>query len=202
MKKMKFITLLALIALVAGACSKDAPKNANTTAAKPANANSAPAPTPTPVAAKAPVKPVATEGNDNVYTHPAAGVQFEAPTSWKAEADGELMTLSTADGSLSVVFWVPSEGTLEEALHALSAELSKVIKNVKLSGEPEKGTLNGMPIYTTDGTGDVSGTSIEWSAHLIGAKKPVIALTFAAPGAYEKHEKDVDAFVKSIKMTN
>lgn len=202
MKNMKLIVLLALIALVAGACKKEAPKNVNSPAAKPANANTAPAATPAPVATKTEVKPVATEGGDNVYTHPAGGVQFEAPPTWKAEADGEVMTLTAADGSLSIVFWVPKEGTIEEALTALDGELGKIIKNIKPSGEPEKGTLNGMTTYNVEGTGEVNGASIEWSGHLIEAKKPVIALTFAAPGAYEKHEKDVDAFVKSIKKTS
>src|SRR5689334_6923690 len=131
MKNMKLIVLLTLIALVAVACKKEAPTNANAPAAKPANAS--PAPTPAPVA-KTPVKPVATEGGDNVYSHPESGMQFEVPTAWKAEADGEVMTLTAADDSLSVIFWVPKEGTVEEALNALDAELGKVIKHIKPSG--------------------------------------------------------------------
>lgn len=202
MKKMKLIVLLTLIALVAGACKKEAPKNVNATTAKPANASPAPAATPASAAVKTPVKPVAMEGGDNVYSHPESGVQFEVPTTWKAEADGEVMTLTAADGSLSVVLWVPKEGTVAEALNALDAEFGKMMKHIKRGGEPEKGTLNGMMTYSVDGTGEIDGASIEWSAHLIEARKPVIALSFAAPGAYDKHEKDVEAFVKSIKKVS
>jgi hypothetical protein len=192
MKKMKLIVLLALIALVA---------IVNSTAAKPVSVNTAPAASPAPAAAGTEVKPVGTAGGDNVYSHAEGGVQFVVPASWKVEADGEVLTLTTADGSLSVVLWVPQEGTVKEALNALDAELGKIIKNIKPSGEPEKSTLNGMTTYSVVGTGVVDGVSIEWSGHLIQARKPLIALSFAAPGAYEKHEKDVDAFVRSIKKT-
>src|SRR5262249_52642284 len=148
------------------ACKKEAPKNANSTAAKPTSAAPAPATTPvasSPAPTKTPVKPVATQGGDNVYAHQEGGVQFEVPASWKAEADGEVMTLTTADGSLSLVFWVPQESTVEESLNALDAEFGKVMKNIKLSGEPEKGSLNGMMTYSVEGTGEVNGAQIEWS---------------------------------------
>jgi hypothetical protein len=202
MKKMKLILSLTFLAMVASACSKEAPKNANTTAAKPANANSTPATTPAPAAGKTEVKPVSTAGGDNVFSHPSAGIQFEVPATWKAEADGEMMTVSAADGSLSIIFWVPKEVTVDAALDALDSELGKIMKNVKPNGEPEKGNVNGMTTYSTEGTGEVEGASIEWSCHLMEARKPVIALTFAAPGAYDQHQKDVDAFVKSIKKSS
>src|SRR5215208_6521058 len=121
MNKIKLTLFLALIALMAVACSKEAPKNTNTTSAKPANANTALAAKP--VAAKSEVKPVSTAAGDNVYSHPNAGIQFEVPTSWKAEADGEMMTVTAGDGSLSIVFWVPKEVTADAALNALDEEL-------------------------------------------------------------------------------
>jgi hypothetical protein len=201
MKKIKLIALLMVVALGAMACQKEAPKNTNTTTTvKPANTNTSPAPAPT--AAKTEVKPVATAGGENVYSHPEGGIQFEVPPTWKAEADGEMMTLTTADSTLSIIFWVPKENTIEDALDALDSEFGKIMKNIKHSGEPQKGMLNGMTTYTVSGTGSIDGTSIEWSSHLIEAKKPVIALTFAAPDSYDKYEKDLSAFVKSIKKTS
>ena len=38
-----------------------------------------------------------------------------------------------------------------------------------------------MPHYGETGTGDVDGTTIVWSVDVLGAKKPLIILTFAAP---------------------
>jgi hypothetical protein len=40
------------------------------------------------------------------FTHPDAGVQFQLPAGWKAKPDGEVITVSSADDGLQVVFWV------------------------------------------------------------------------------------------------
>lgn len=142
------------------------------------------------------------QNRDNHYTHAASGLQFDAPPAWKAEPDGDMLTLTSADGTLSVIFWVPEEGTVEESLKALIEEFGNVIKNMKRSGEPTKGMLNGMTIYNVDGTGVVDGVSVQWSAGLLEAKKPVIVLSIAGHGAYETHQKELAAFVKSIRRVN
>lgn len=38
------------------------------------------------------------------FSHKAAGVEFELPKGWKAKPDGEVITVSTADDSLQMVF--------------------------------------------------------------------------------------------------
>ncbi len=202
MKKIKLIVILTMFALSTGARKKEGPKPSNTTTANTASANLAPAMSPAPAAAKAHPQPVSTESGDHLYTHAASGLQFEAPPSWEAEADGDMMTLTSADGTLSVIFWVTEEDTVKESLNALDEEFDKIMKNMKPSGEPQKGMLNGLTVYSVNGTGEVDGVAIEWSAVLIEAKKPVIALSFAAPGAYEEHQKELAAFVKSIKKVN
>ena len=63
-------------------------------------------------------------------------------------------------------------------------ELSKTIKNIKTTDTSDK--HNGMPHYSEGGTGDVDGTTIEWSVDVLAAKRVVIILTFAAPGIAEK----------------
>ena len=145
---------------------------------------------------------VLNQNSDNHYTHAASGVQFEAPPSWKAEPDGDMLTLTSADGTLSVIFWVPEEGTVEESLKSLIEEFGNVIKNMKRSGEPTKGALNGMTIYNVDGTGVVDGVSVQWSAGLLEAKKQVIVLSIAGRGAYEQHQRELAAFIKSIRRVS
>jgi hypothetical protein len=173
MKKIKLVVILTLIALSA---------TVNATAARPGT--------------------VPTQNRDNHYTHAASGVQFDAPPAWKAEPDGDMLTLTSADGTLSVIFWVPEEGTVKESFQALNEEFGKVIKNMRRNGEPTQGTLNGMTIYNVDGTGVVDGVAIQWSAGLLEAKKPVIVLSIAGHGAYETHQRELAAFVKSIKRVN
>jgi predicted Zn-dependent protease len=137
--------------------------------------------------------------NDRIYTHPDAGIQFELPKGWKAKPDGEVITVSTADDSLQMVFWVPEEDSFDAAVKALDKELEKTIKNIKTTGKPAEDTHNGMPHFSTEGTGEVGGTTIAWSVDVLAAKKVVIILTFAAPGIAEKHASEAAQFISSIK---
>ena len=209
MKALKMILAIALASQLLLACSKDATNsnansnaNANTkttstnttttntnTTSKVTNSNSA-----------APAQQTSTTASgENLYTHAEGGIQFELPAGWKAEPSGDQMTLSTQDSSLSVVLWVPAEDDFQQAVEELDKELSKTIKNVKPSGEPRETTVGGMSTFSQSGTGVVEGNEIQWSVDIIKAKKPVIALTFAAPGIWEKHQAEYQQFAKSIK---
>jgi len=139
-----------------------------------------------------------TQDND-VYRHEAAGIKFTLPPGWKAKPDGEVITVSTPDDALQMVFWVPEEDTLDAAVKDLDNELGKTIKNIKTTGKENKDTHNGMPHYSVSGTGEVEGTTIEWSVDILAAKKIVIILSFAAPGAWEKHSNSSAKFIDSIR---
>jgi hypothetical protein len=136
---------------------------------------------------------------NRIFTHKDAGVQFELPKGWKAKPDGEVITVSTADDSLQMVFWVPEEDTFDAAVKDLDSELGKTIKNIKTTDKGTADTHNGMPHFSTGGTGTVSGATIEWSVDVLAAKKIVIILTFAAPGVVEKHAEEALKFINSIK---
>jgi hypothetical protein len=133
------------------------------------------------------------------FSHKEAGVQFELPAGWKAKPDGELITVSTADDSLQMVFWVPDEDTFDAAVKDLDTELGKTVKNIKITDKGTSDTHNGMPHFSEGGTGEVGGTTIEWSVDVLAAKKVVIILTFAAPGIAEKHAAEALKFITSIK---
>ena len=137
--------------------------------------------------------------DDRSFSHKEAGVQFELPKGWKAKPDGEVVTVSTADDSLQMVFWVPDENTFDAAVKDLDKELSKTIKNVKITDKGTSDTHNGMPHFSEGGTGEVGGTTIDWSVDVLAAKKVVIILTFAAPGIAEKHAEEAAKFIASIK---
>lgn len=133
------------------------------------------------------------------FTHPDAGVQFQLPAGWKAKPDGEVITVSSADEGLQVVFWVPDENTFDAAVKELDKELNKTIKNMKTEGKPSQDVLNGMPHYQETGTGDVNGATIVWSVDVLGAKKPLILLTFAAPNLFEKNADAYEKLLSSLK---
>ena len=58
-----------------------------------------------------------------------------------------------------------------------------------------------MAHYGESGTGEVEGATIAWSVDVLSAKKPVLILTFAAPGVAEKHGNDLVKLIESIKKT-
>jgi len=142
---------------------------------------------------------VAAWQNQDVFTHQDAGAQFQLPKGWKAKPDGEVITASSADDALQVVFWVPDENSFDEAVKELEKELSKTIKNMKSEGKPSKDTLNGMTHYGETGTGDVNGATIVWSVDVLGARRPLIILTFAAPQLFEKNADSYEKLLSSIK---
>lgn len=147
-------------------------------------------------------KPTAPLTQENrSFSHKEAGVEFELPKGWKAKPDGEVITVSTADDSLQMVFWVPDEDTFDAAVKDLGNELGKTIKNIKTTDKGTADTHNGMPHFSEGGTGEVGGTTIEWSVDVLAARKVVIILTFAAPGVAEKHAEEAAKFINSIKKT-
>jgi hypothetical protein len=151
-------------------------------------------------AAKPGVKLVTPVTQENrLFSHKEAGVQFELPKGWKAKPDGEVITVSTADDSLQMVFWVPDEDTFDAAVKDLDKELAKTIKNIKTTDKGTSDTHNGMPHFSEGGTGEVNGVTIEWSVDVLAARKAVVILTFAAPGVAEKHAEEALKFITSIK---
>ena len=142
---------------------------------------------------------VASGQGDEKFTHTEAGVQFVLPKGWKAKPDGEVITVSSADDGLQVVFWVPDEDSFEAAVKAIDKELDKTIKDIKTTDKPTQDTHNGMAHFAQSGTGVVNGATIAWSVDVLGAKKPLIILTFAAPNLIEKHAADYLKLVGSIK---
>jgi predicted Zn-dependent protease len=133
------------------------------------------------------------------YTHAESGITFDVPAGWKAEPDGEQLTVSSPDDSVALVFWVPAESTFDAAVEALDAELAKTISKMKADGEVKVDTHNGMRHAGQSGSGEIEGKSVLWSVDMLQAKKPVIILTFAAPEQIEKHAADYSKIVKSIR---
>jgi hypothetical protein len=139
------------------------------------------------------------QSDGKTYTHEGAGVTFELPAGWKAEPDGDQLTVSPSDGGIALVFWVPEEEDFDAAAKALGEELGKQIKNLKFDGEPKADTHNGMEHSAVSGSGQVDGKDVVFSADILEAKKPLIVLTFGSVENLQKHSADYSKLVKSIK---
>lgn len=206
MKLMKALLAVALASQLFLACSSSNSNNSNASNSNNSNANSNSKNTSTPSNANSTSKANTNSESSSTdssgathYTHKEGGIQFDSPAGWKAEPKDDQITLSTADSTVSVVIYVASEDNFNEATEAIDKELSKIIKNVKSNGEPKETTVAGMKAVNLNGTGEVNGNEIQWAVDLIQAKKPVIVLTFSAPGASDKHESEYKQFASSIK---
>jgi hypothetical protein len=135
------------------------------------------------------------------FTHKDAGIEFTLPKGWKAKPDGEVITVSSADDSVQMVFWVPDADTFDAAVKELDKELGKTVKNTKITSKGKQDTHNDMLHYGESGTGEVEGATIAWSVDVLAAKKPVIILTFAAPEFLEKNAADLVKLIESIKKS-
>ena len=133
------------------------------------------------------------------FTHEAAGVTFELPAGWEADADGEQLTVAPAGGGVSLVFWVPEEEDFDEVSKALGEELAKQIQDLKFDGEPKSDKHNGMDHASVSGSGKVGGKEILFSADILEAKKTLIVLSFGSAEGIQKHAAAFSSLVKSIK---
>ena len=149
------------------------------------------------IAKAAPAPTLQSEGK--TFTHEGAGITFELPAGWTAEPDGEQLTVSPADESFAIVFWVTEEEDFDAAAKALGAELAKQIKNLKLDGEPKADTHNGMDHAAVTGSGQVDGNDVVFSADILEARKPLIVLTLGSLENIQKHAAEFSKLVKSIK---
>ncbi|HXM50590.1 MAG TPA: hypothetical protein VN956_22300 [Pyrinomonadaceae bacterium] len=134
-----------------------------------------------------------------IFTIADAGIQFQLPRGWKTRRDGDATYVSTGDESVQMVFFVPDEDTFDLTLRELDKELGKTIKKIKTTDRGTSDTHNGMRHFSTGGTGEFDGSAVEWGVDVLDAKKVVIVLTFADPGAFDDHVKDGGQFISSIK---
>lgn len=135
----------------------------------------------------------------NVYRHEPGGIQFVLPKGWKAEPDGDILTVSSADEEMSVMFWVSSENDFDAAVDAVADELDNIIKNPKFAKDGVEGALNGMKAFSLSGSGQYEGANVLWDLTVVAAKKPVFVVSFANPQHLQKHAAAYGALAKSIK---
>ena len=196
MKNLNSLLAFALLVLVVAACSSSNSNNNNS--ANSSNSNNSnnsnsnkPANTST-----------STDAEKGVFHDDKAGIRLKAPDGWTTKLNGEQLTMSPPDDSMKIITWVP-EGDFQEAIKDLEHKLSQRIQHMKTNKDGTENSINGMPTYTVAGTGQIDQEDIEWSVDIIKApKRPVIVLSFAKAGAWEKHQDDIKQLVDSIKPTS
>lgn len=185
------VSLLLLLSVACGKGAGTAPANANAT--KPTNSNAAPVSNTNTTAART------SSDEGELFTHQEGGVSFVIPKGWKFEPEGDQGVITAPDEALAIFVIVSEESSLEATVKAIDDEVSKVIKNAKITNEAREQEVNGMPGVTVGGTGNIDGEDVEWSVDIIQAKKPVLFLSVANEEGNKKHFEDFKKFAQSIK---
>src|SRR5467141_2120716 len=95
----------------------------------------APAATDFKAAARVP-RVIAGSQDNNVYTIKEAGLQFEIPKGWKAEAENNNVVLSVEDGALTVTFIV--EDQYKDVVTGMKDGLKERLAKMKSDGAPKE----------------------------------------------------------------
>ncbi len=133
------------------------------------------------------------------YEFTQAGLQLDLPDGWKAEIDGDLLTMSTKDEDIAITAWSVQNKEFDAAADALGTELEKVVKSCKVEGDPKPMEINGLKAVGLEGTGKIKGVDIKWLVLMVKAKTPVFFLAFAVPESLDKHSDQVMGIFQSIR---
>jgi predicted Zn-dependent protease len=196
MKTLNSLLAFALLVLAVAACGNSSNSNSNSANSSNSNdSNNSNSNKPANTASS-------TDAEKGVFHDDKAGIRLKAPDGWTTKLNGEQLTMSPPDDSMKIITWVP-EGDFQEAIKDLEHKLSQRIQHMKTNKDGTENSINGMPTYTIAGTGQIDQEDIEWSVDIIKApKRPVIVLSFAKAGAWEKHQDDIKQLVSSIKPTS
>jgi len=138
----------------------------------------------------------------NIIKIEEAGIQVSAPRGFKIQKDGETTNLISPDDAFEVYFHIPKNDDYDKALEEVTMEIENYIKDIKVTGDAEKGDFGGIPATMFSGTGidKEDGKAIDWELIVLDApKKPVLVVSYADQGSSEKYAKEISEIAKSIK---
>ena len=192
-------TALALcggLSLIACGGAKPA-QEASKATPKPAAATPAAA-TPA-AAAEKPKSETASAGEGETLTNTEAGVQFTVPKGWKTEKGDGTVTVTSPDDGVAMSIVVSPSDSIDKAIDGATGELDKLIKNPKIEQKAQEGEVNGLKTVSMNGTGELEGKPVAWDLSIVGSKKPLLIISIGTTDSIEKHGKDYQNMVNSIK---
>jgi hypothetical protein len=135
------------------------------------------------------------------WTHEEARISMWFPDDWKMERERGVVTISDPREEVALVFFTLPARDLESALESLDDELEKFVTRLRVTSEPEKDTLNGMPVVTIGATGRIDGKRVEISIAVIRtpSRKALVVLGIAEKSKLRHHERTLTRIVGSLK---
>jgi hypothetical protein len=130
----------------------------------------------------------------------SAGVEVWIPLDWKQEASKDLITVTSPDDLVSVVYISLPAKDLDAAAKSLDKELDTIMTDIVITTKPSNVNLNGLAAVVTDGTGKIGDVAVDWMVSLVTNKNKVLMIVgFAGQGLYEQHEANIEKMLKSVR---
>ena len=152
-----------------------------------------------PAAAEKPKSETASAGEGETLTNTEAGVQFTVPKGWKTEKGDGTVTVTSPDDGVAMSIVVSPSDSIDKAIDGATGELDKLIKNPKIEQKAQEGEVNGLKTVSMNGTGELEGKPVAWDLSIVGSKKPLLIISIGTTDSIEKHGKDYQNMVNSIK---
>jgi hypothetical protein len=135
------------------------------------------------------------------WEHPS-GFKFWLPDDWKAEQDGDLLTVEGQGGDVFVAFFVPKNvRSMERAVEDVDEELSAWLKNIRFD-QPSTSSEGGVNEIFISGTGKdrEDGTEMEFDVGIY-EKNGKFMIVFGATTAenFDRYHPTFKKILDSIK---
>lgn len=128
-----------------------------------------------------------------------AGIQFDVPEGWQITQEHGVTMVASPDSSVFTTFTFPSQEEFQAAASSVADQVDRLLDQVQVHGKPENRNENGLESVRVSGSGRKEGEAVRWSLDLVRARKPVIALTFGAEGAFARYRQELDAVHHSVR---
>jgi predicted Zn-dependent protease len=144
-------------------------------------------------------EPATTHGE--TWIHEDARVSMWIPDSWSIERDGEVVMIADPLEEVALVLYTLRARELDRAMEALDHELETFVRDIRVTGDAEETSINGMRAVIVDATGRVDGVAVDLSIALIRApsRRILVVLGIAESDKLLYHERTLARIVTSLQ---
>lgn len=132
----------------------------------------------------------------DVFTHAAAGLQFELPNGWKTSQDGDSLEASDPAGLPAVQFDVISESDISDYVDGWAAGMGESLGDFEVTTDAQVEEVNGLTQIYSEGTATIDGHPVHWDLTIVKGGKRVLAIMALGE---DLDDKRVEAIYSSVR---
>jgi hypothetical protein len=137
----------------------------------------------------------------NRVIHSAAKISIEIPNTWDAEYKNDTIVIQDKNDEVEILFMAVDDAVIKEAVKAVTKNLEKKVKGLKL-GKPTTKTINGMTAIIFEGDGMVGDINVDIAIVVVDAPpkdKDLLVIAVAEDAKLAKHKKNILAVFNSLQ---